>query len=131
MTTANAAPAVLRDVAKQKQEAEAEADPRRAEHGAAHGRGRRRARRRDEVEEKREDERRKKAAEHPLHSAQLRADERRHGTGVAGEHERPQASRHGVELVQPPEAPHGHEREEPPAAEPDRAEHDRRPNGDD
>src|SRR4029079_14061155 len=89
-------------------------------------RGRGRASPRDKEEEEREHERCEEAADHPLDAAELRPHERTDAAAVAGEHERTQGPRHRVELVQRNDAPERDEREQPPAAEPERAEHDRR-----
>ena len=79
----------------------------------------------DPVEQEREDEREHEAADHPFGAAELRAEQRRERTHVAGQHERPQRARHPVELVQRDERRERRQSEQPPAAEVDDAEHER------
>ena len=105
--------------------AEPEPDPRRAEHGRPDGGRRRRAGLGGRVEEEREDERRGESAEQPLDLAALGADQREQHAEIDGGRKRAQLPRRRHELVDGDARGHRDEREQPPAAEPEKAEHDR------
>ena len=70
-------------------------------------------------------ERRHRAADHPRDVTELGADEREDPADVPGRRERAERSREQPELVQRNSGREGDQREQPPAAEVDRAEHDR------
>ena len=117
--------AVVVHVAQQEQVAEAEADPRRAEHRRADRHGRRRSRLRERAERR---TRATKVASMPpsIQTTPLvcAAEQRQRDAEVDRGRERPQRPRDGDELVHRDEAREQHEHEQPPAAEPDEAEHD-------
>jgi hypothetical protein len=83
-------PPVIRNGAQQDDEREAEPDPAGAEHGRGDRDGRALPRRGDPVQDERERNRREKAARHPVDAAELRTEQREHGTGVCRRHERAQ-----------------------------------------
>ena len=112
-------------LAQQQQMSEPEADPGGAEHGRGDCGGRRSPCLGNGVQCECDDERREKPAEQPDHAAGLCADEGEHGADVRRRHERPQRARHRHELVHGDECGCGDDAEQPPAAEPHHAEHER------
>jgi len=112
-------------VAHENQMPEPEADPGDAEHRRADGDRGRLPRLGDPFQQERERERRQEAAGQPVDPAELRAEEREQRADVPRGQEGPQLARDRVELVQGDHAGDRREPEQPPAAQPDEAEHDR------
>ena len=109
--------------------AEAEADPRGAEHGRSDRNGRRRPRLREGVQHKREHERREEAAEHPDEASRARPGKRECHAEIRRGRERPQRPGHRHELVDRDQRGHENDRVQPPAAEPHHAENERQADG--
>ena len=122
-------PSVVGDAAQQEDGREAEADPRRAERRRRHRHGEGLPRLGDPLQQEREHDRRQEAADHPDRAAELCTEQEQQHPRVPREDQRPQRPRHPVELVQGDQAGRGRERPEPPAAEPNEAQHRGQPDG--